>query len=681
MSIGPVMYGFWGQGKLFIYWSAFCTSTNRHGIHFSLIPSKTPDITLPSSMDWLIAIFLAFATAGAYYGVWSFDFVSFDDPQYLTENFEIAAGLNWSGVQWAFTTGHASNWHPVTWLSHMLDIQLFGMNSGAHHAISLVLHILNGLLLFLFLQLASGASGRSMFVAALFLLHPLHVESVAWVSERKDLLSTFFMMLSLIAYWHYARQPGIWRYLAVFILLALGLMAKPMLVTLPFVLLLLDYWPLRRIDSGSFTVSAATRLVVEKLPLFILIATSSIITFLIQREGGAVADMDQVSLGLRLSNAANSVAIYIGHTFWPAGLAVLYPFPKTIPWWQPAGALAAVGAVTWTAWKARQSAPYLATGWLWFLGTLVPVIGLVQVGSQAMADRYTYIPATGLFIIIAWSAFDLLGRGTSKRAPLTALALLIITGLAVGTFLQVRYWVDSKTLWSRALAVTSDNYRAHAALGSLLAEEGKQEAAAGHFTTAIRIEPRFAQAHNKLGSTLMETGHLDRAVSHFQEALRQDPELSEAHTNMGVSRAAQGQPEIAIEHYRKALDLKGNSPIAYNGLGSALDDVGKVDEAITAYRQSLQLDPDFASAHNNLAAALFRQGQADAAIVAMREALRLQPNKVSFHYNLGVLLYRQGKSEEALTILENLLTIEPGHAGAQQLLDQLNPSVTSEYQH
>ena len=619
---------------------------------------------------WIAAALVAL-TIAAYSSAGSLGFVTFDDPNYMMDNPQVSQGLAWSGVEWAFTTGHASNWHPLTWLSHMLDVEVFGVNPGPHHLVNLFFHVINTLLLFVLLQRATGATGRSALVAALFALHPLHVESVAWISERKDVLSTMFFMATLWAYITYARNPALWRYIVVFVLLALGLMAKPMLVTLPFVLLLLDIWPLRRFNLEHPGRGAAVKLVVEKLPLFALVIVSSVITLLVQQKGGAINSLAQSPLAERLSNVLVSYVMYIGNMFWPNGLAVLYPIPKTIPLWQPFGSAILLIMITFGVLKFLRRYPYLGVGWFWYLGTLVPVIGIIQVGSQAMADRYTYIPLIGLFIMVAWGGYDLLVRGTSKRVPIAITIALMVAGLGAATWVQVQYWVDAKSLWKRALSVTKDNARAHVAYGSLLANETRHKEASAHFTAAIGIQPNYAEAHNKLGVELAASGRHDEAVAHYKEALRHRTSLGMAHTNLGNALIAQGQTEEAMTHYEKALAMDQDDPLALNSLGSAMDELGRVDEAITLYRRALVVNPGLSAAHNNLAAAFARKGQFDEAIVEIGLALEIDPDNADYHYNYAALVLQQGNTQLARKHLRQALSINPANESARQALDQL----------
>lgn len=591
-----------------------------------------------TGVAWAVA--LVIIAVLPYYGIWDFEFISFDDPEYITDNQQVISGLSWESLRWAFTTNAVANWHPLTWISHMLDVSLFGLNPGSHHMVSVALHALNTVLLFGFMTRASGCPGRSAVLAALFAVHPLHVESVAWVSERKDVLSTFFMLLTLWSYLAYVKRPGWPRYLLVFVLLALGLMTKPMLVTLPFVLLLLDAWPLRRLGLKPFEWRQALRLTLEKLPLLGLAAVSSVITFIVQSEGGAVASVERVPLTLRLANAVVSYVEYIINMFAPSGLAVLYPFPSSIELWKPLGAAALITAITVIAIRTRHKLPYIGVGWFWYIGTLVPVIGIVQVGSQAMADRYTYIPLTGLFIIVVWGGYDLLARGSAKRAPLIVTALFLITALSAASWVQARYWRNSTALWAHAVNVTENNFRAHNKLGIQLAESGQAEKAMAHYRTAIRIQPGFAKAHNNLGNAI----------------------------------AAAGRPAEALQHFENAISVKPDYATAYNGMGSALDDLGQTDEAIASYEKALRLDPALPAAHNNLAAAYHQQGKLDQAVLHSGKALELEPGNASFHLNYAILMIGRGDDEKARQHLETALRLRPGYQQAIKVLNKLPAS-------
>jgi protein O-mannosyl-transferase len=502
----------------------------------------------------LIAVALVALDLIVYAPVRHFDFVQLDDPAYVTENPQVLKGLTGESVVWALTTGHAANWHPVTWLSHMLDVQLFGVAPGAHHAVNLLLHIVNTLLLFGILLRLTGATWRSAFVAALFGVHPLHVESVAWVAERKDVLSTLFWMLTTWAYVAFARAPrseaassasrgrrtGL--YLLALASFSLGLMAKPMLVTLPFVLLLLDWWPLGRwtpgrpLDREAHPVRNIWPLVREKVPLFALAAASSVVTVIAQQRGGAVSTLETNPFGLRLQNAVVAVVAYLRDMLWPAGLTVFYPFPESVPGWQLAVACLVLLAISAAVFRLARREPYLPVGWLWYLGTLVPVAGLVRVGLQARADRYTYVPLIGVFIMMAWGAASVAARVRVLRhgIPVAAAAGVLVCALAARE--QVGYWKDNVTLWTRATMLTLhvDQYEAHMSLGTSLGNQGRIDEAGRHFAEAVRLRPQSDAARYSLGLALAKTGRAAEAADEFNEALRLNP------GNEAARRAVEG---------------------------------------------------------------------------------------------------------------------------------------------
>jgi tetratricopeptide (TPR) repeat protein len=587
---------------------------------------KNPSLNSPHSTAWSafsgqarwVCLALIAANLIVYASVRHHDFVNFDDDDYVTTNAVVLRGLTWHGVSWAFTTGYADNWHPLTWLSHMLDVQLYGLDPGAHHLTNLLFHIANTLLLFGLLHRMTVALGRSAFVAGLFAVHPLHVESVAWVAERKDVLSTLFWMLTLWAYVEYVKRPGPRRsdlrrsavlgYSAVLLFFALGLMAKPMLVTLPFVLLLLDFWPLGRVGASP---SGATigRLLWEKLPLLALAALSSIVAFVVHRRGGAVISLGVTPLILRVENALISYVAYIGKMLWPARLAVLYPYAQSLPLWWVAGAFLGLMGVSVAVICAGPRRPYLLVGWFWYLGALVPVIGLIQVGDQAMADRYTYIPLIGLFIIVAWGVPELLVRWPLRRIALRAAAALVILACAFAASGQLQYWENSTTLWTHALAVTTGNNIAHNNLGVALAGQGKIDEAIVQYSEALRTKPNYANAHNNLGVALDDQGKIDEAIAQYIEALRIRPDYANAHINLGVALANQGKIDEAIAHFTEALRIEPDSAKAHNDLGIALASQGKIDDAIAQFTEALRIKPDYADAHNNLEVALVRRGK------------------------------------------------------------------------
>lgn len=620
-------------------------------------------------MPWLAAG-LALAVIALFWPALQGGFVNYDDPDYLTANAHVQAGLTWAGVKWAFTTGHASNWHPLTWLSHQLDWQLFGDRPWGHHLTSVLGHGLNSALVFLAFYALTGACWRSFAVAALFGLHPLRVESVAWLSERKDVLSTAFWLLAMLAYaayakavtarplagpWSFLRQPG---YLLTALCLALGLLAKPMLVTLPCVLLLLDYWPLRRMswlspsgenDSNpSPPPTAWSALLREKLPLLALVLASSVVTFLVQRAGGAVTALTGLSLTARVANALVAYVRYLGKAIWPTDLAVLYPHPGHWPVAAVLGATLILLALTAGALWLRRRQPWLAVGWLWYLGTLVPVIGLVQVGIQSMADRYTYVSMLGLGLAVVWGAAHLAARHEGWRAALAVLTVFYAALALVLTREQIAFWRDSETLFRRTVAVTHKNYLAYNNLGFEFSVQGRLEEAREMYERSLAINPNYEEARNNLGYALAKLGRPAEAVPHYEAALRLKPNLAEAHNNLGNALADLGRPAEALACYRRALELKPNHADAHNNLGIALAMQGQFDDAIEHLETSLRLKPRNASAHGNLGNAYAVQRKFDDAARHYAAALELSPNDAQTHNNLGNILAEQGKLAEAV---------------------------------
>jgi len=588
-------------------------------------PLVSSERKLGGQLWW--AVVLLVGINFVYAPVRHYGFVNYDDPQYIAENPHVTGGLSASAARWAFTTGYQANWHPLTWLSHMADVQFFGVNPGAHHVINLVFHIASTLLLFSALWRMTGATRRSTFVAALFAVHPLHVESVAWLAERKDVLSTFFWMLVLSAYVGYVRQPRSARYIAVVLLFAVGLMTKPMLVTLPFVLLLLDFWPLGRLSSLS--QSTIWRLVREKIPLLALTAISSAVTFMVQQRGGAMAAVEIVPVYNRIANACIAYVVYAAKMLWPARLAVLYPVaPEASKWWP----IAALGLLAFSVlclrWARRF--PYLAVGWFWYVGTLVPVIGLVQVGRQAMADRYTYVPLVGLFLIIAFALHEAL---CSMRAAKYWFASAGAVSLAICVWLtnaQLALWRDSTTLWEHTLSVTADNSLAHFNLGAELERQGKIPEAISHYLEALRIEPEYADAHCNLASALIKSSIPDRLQQsriHLTEAIRINPAFAEAYNVSGVNYMLQGQWNEAAGQFSEAARLSPDFALAHNNLGSALGTQGRLEEAISEYREAVRIDRNYAEAHENLGILLAKIGKTAEARTELAEALRLNPER------------------------------------------------------
>jgi tetratricopeptide (TPR) repeat protein len=544
----------------------------------------------------IIILFLLIWTLIVYSRGINNDFINLDDPSYVLENPHVVTGLNLENVQWAFTSTEKANWHPLTWISHMADAQLYGISPKGHHFTSILLHAVNTALLFLLLYRLTAAYWRSAFVAALFAAHPLHVESVAWVAERKDVLSTLFFLLVLLAYTRFVERPGAWRYAVTLTLFACGLMAKPMLVTLPCILILLDYWPLKRYPAKV----PFSRLVVEKVPFFLLSAISAVITLHAQKEGGAVASIDLLPLGTRIANALLAYGSYIGKTFWPTGLVALYPMPGHMPVWHAAGAALFLGAVTAFAWLKRRSMPFIPVGWFWFLGTLVPVIGLVQVGGQAMADRYTYIPHIGLFILIVWSSVEFAGRMRLSKKFLGVLMAGVIAVLSALSWMQVAYWRNGITLFRHALEFTERNVLAQYHMGVALTERGRLEEAIRHYSQALEIEPGFALAHFGLGCNYMQRGETDKAVNEYEKAIQLEPGSAKVLYNLGLALFAQGKIEEAIARYSEALRMTPMDDNVHNNLGIALVKLGRTDEGVAHFSEALRINPRNEYARMNL---------------------------------------------------------------------------------
>jgi tetratricopeptide (TPR) repeat protein len=630
--------------------------------------------------EWsaLLSVALAVTTLAVFWGARQCQFVNYDDPAYLTSNVEVQRGLSGAGLRWAFASGAASNWHPLTWLSHMADVSLYGMEPAGHHLTSILLHAINGVLLFLILRGMTGALWRSAFVAALFALHPVRVESVVWVSERKDVLSTLFWMLTVWGYVRYAAEfkvqsskfkvedpenkdlnPESLRakssrfkvwYGASLVFFVCGLMSKPMLVTLPFVLLLLDYWPLGRMGRG---VGA---LVKEKIPFFVLALASSVVTLVVQRQGGAVSSLAGVPLGARVENALVSYSRYVGKFFWPAGLSPLYPHPGYWPWWEVAGSALMLAAVTALVIKRARTQPYLVVGWFWFLVMLTPTIGLVQVGIQSMADRYSYVACIGLLIMLAWGMEECMG--TRQWLVLT------VSALAVGACLiltprQVTYWRNSESLFRHAVEVTDKNYLAYNNLGYDLSNRGEMERAMGYFQKSLEINSNYDEAHNNLGYALAALGRYAEATNEYIRALGLNPRLTEAHNNLGVALGHLGLADAGMREYQIALEENPRQADAHNNLGVALAMRGRLDEAIAEFRVSISCQENYLSAHSDLGNALALKGDLAGAIREYERCLAIDAKDPQVHNNFGNVLSQQGKLAEAEAQYRLALNLRP----------------------
>lgn len=595
-----------------------------------------------------MSLFLLAVTLAIFWQVGGHDFVDYDDGRYITENPAVASGLTPEGLKWAFTTGHAGNWHPLTWVSHMLDVSLYGLNPRGHHLTNVVFHAANAILLFLLLNGLTGTYWQSSFVAALFALHPLHVESVAWVAERKDVLSTLFWMLTLTLYVRYVEKPGRLRYLLTLSAFVLGLMSKPMLVTLPFTLFLLDYWPLGRFSSireGSSLLSGQknvfTPLIIEKIPFIAFSFASSLVTIYVQYKGGAVSSLDTVPFFSRIINALAAYVGYMGKMFWPLHLAVIYPLPSTESIMKGVSAGLVLAVLSFATVRLARKHPYLLMGWLWYLGTLVPVIGLVQVGRQSMADRYTYVPLIGLFIMIAWGAPIIMGQDRHRRLVLSTLGVLTLLACAAITWQQLGYWRNSITLFSHAIESVPDNDIAHVRLGYALARRGRPDEAISQYTEALRIRPRDAEAHFNMGFTLMQQGKVAEAIDQYWEVLKVDPDHEGAHINMGNALAEQGRLHDALYQYTEALRVNADNAETHFSMGLVLATQGDLEKGIMHFSEALRIRPNFAEAHYNLGIALARQGKLDEGIGHFAEALRINPGLAEARLALDAAVKRK----------------------------------------
>lgn len=526
-------------------------------------------------------------------------FLFYEDWQFVTRNSVVQAGLTWSGVQWAFSTYLTGNWYPLTWLTHMADTELYGLHPWGHHLTNLVLHAANTLLLFWFLSCTTGCRGRSAWVASLFAIHPLHVESVAWVSERKDVLSTFFWLLTMLAYCRYVRLKSCGAYLGVVVIFTLGLMSKPMLVTLPCVLLLLDFWPLRRFDKSGFSLRWV---IVEKVPLFLLSGVFSVITVIAQRSADAVAGLDITPLGTRVANSIVAYATYLRKTALPSDLAIFYPYPTPLELslWRVGGELTLLFVLTAIAVRDVRSRPYLAFGWFWYLGTLVPVIGLVQVGSQAYADRYTYVPLIGIFIAVVWAIGYWAASSRVVKKISVSLGVGCLLFLAIGTRQQIRLWRDDVSLFRHAIAVTRDNYMAENLLGLGYIGQGRRDEARLCFERSVMLEPHFADAHNNLGMVLLEMQQLQAARESFGRAIRANPKMAKAYLNLAGVFFQERNYEGAVTNYLEAVRIDPDYATAYRNLGITYRELGRYEDAKRSFERALRLSPGDVTSKRNI---------------------------------------------------------------------------------
>jgi tetratricopeptide (TPR) repeat protein len=583
----------------------------------------------------IVALCLAIAAA-----VWlvfgqtlGHQFVNFDDESYVYANPVVSRGLSWAAIAWAFSHVVSHNWHPLTTISHMLDCQLFDLKPGEHHFTNVLLHTIAAILLLLALYRITGALWRSAFVAAIFAIHPLHVESVAWVSERKDILSAVFFMLILGAYANYVRKPTLPRYAVLSVFFALGLMSKPMLVTVPLVLLILDYWPLERFQNR---VASVRTLLIEKIPLLILSIPISVITLMIQRHG--INSVENTSLPWRIGNAFVSIAIYLRQLVWPTDLAVFYPhLGNKLPFWQIAVAILLTVALTTVAFVVRKRRPWYLAGWLWYLVMLIPVIGIVQVGSQAHADRYSYLPQIGLYLALTWGIADLSMRWPNRQLLLNTATAVAIILLGYAAWKQTSYWRDSESLWAHALKVTESDL-AHERLASALLDKDRPDDAIVQAQLAVNINPSDAGAQNAFGVALARRGQPEAALPHFFKALEADPSLPRLQYNIANVLAAKGDTAQAKMYYENQLRLDPSLAEAHNNLANLFLHEGRFAEAADHLKAALRLKPNYADAHNNIAIVFSQEGRMQDAVEEWKRTLSIEPNNLDAHSNLAWVL-------------------------------------------
>ena len=682
---------------------------------------------------WLAGLVLIIVTASVYAPVRHHDFINFDDGGYVYENKQVQSGFTIDSVKWAFTlikSNENAYWHPVTSMSHMLDCMMFGLDPGGHHLSNLFYHILNVLLLFMVFRRMTGETWKSAAVAALFALHPVNVDSVAWISERKSLLSTTFWLLTMLSYVYYSARPAAWRYLLVITVFTLGLMAKPMLVTLPCALLLLDFWPLYRFkwfrenwldrdamppnDRPAFHETSISRLIAEKIPLLILSFGAICLSFISLQKNSQILNGIMQPLSLRIENALVSYLHYLWHMAWPAKLAIVYPFPATIPVWQPIASSLALILATLLAIRYSRKKPYLATGWLWYVGTLTPVIGIIQGGLwPQIADRWAYVPYVGIFTILAWGIPDLFSRFRSKRLITAGVSLTVLVILFSLTSGQLKYWKNTDTLFQHTLKVTHDNYYAHVVIGRYCADNDDHPQAMRHFQKALDILPDYSEAieamgqeyaflkdydkalehyqkallfapssidlFNKIGNVYALMGRYDQAIPHYNNAIAIDPEDPAAYNNLGAAYYFTGQLEPAMQNLKKSLEMQPDYEQAYYNIGLVETKTGDTGEAVNNFQKAVKINPDYIEAHNSLGKIFFQTGNLTAALKHFEQVLRLSPEDASAHYNIGIILYTRQNMPEAIRHFRKALDINPGYEKAGIALQSASESMGTDW--
>jgi len=635
---------------------------------------------------WAISLLLIISTTAVYAPVRHHDFINYDDEIYIKDNNHVQAGLTSDSIKWAFSVtkdDERAYWHPLTWLSHMLDCQIFKVQPGYHHLSNLLYHLINVLLLFLVFFRMTGELWKSAFIAALFALHPLNVDSVAWIAERKNLLSTAFWFFTMLAYIYYARCPSLRRYLLVLTGMTAGLLAKPMLVTLPCVLLLMDFWPLQRItfawreksESIRFPESSLFLLISEKIPLLALSGISTALSALSLQHCDQFVSHDVVPLWLRVENALVSYIKYILKIFWPRDMTIFYPFPDAIPLWQVWGALLLLMVAFMIFFLLARKAPFLAVGWLWFTGTLVPVIGIIQGGRwPAIADRWTYVPAIGLFIIVSWGGAAFLEKFSQKKAPKIIAATLILLSLTIASNAQVKYWKNSITLFSHAIEVTKDNGLAHYNLGQALGEAGDFDQAIFHYYTALKINPKNDEAHVNLANALARKGEMDEAVSHFNLALKIDPENEYAHFNLANALVQTGKPDEAVDHFNIALKLNPKEDRAYVGLGNVFAGKKQLNKSVEYTLKALEINPKNEVASDNLGKIMLQQGNIAGAFIYFKKTVDINPNNENAKTNLNQLSIIQKRIDDQAAKISETIQKDPDNPSRYFQLGRLYQS-------
>jgi len=661
-------------------------------------PKSPPVHDWKLQRTWLVAALLWLATMALYWPVVHHDFIGFDDDEYVNDNAMVQQGLAIDSLKWALVTPVCGNWHPLTMMSHLLDCQLYGLDPGKHHLTSLLFHACNVVLAFLLFRRLTGAFWRSACVAALFAWHPLHVESVAWIAERKDVLSAFFGLLSLLAYVAYVRdvrQPArpfynSASYWLAWVCLALGLLCKPMLVTWPCLLLLLDFWPLQRLQparlqpssGGVDAASPATatppapslnlrQLLIEKIPFFALAAALCVLTFLVQKSMGAMSALAHEPLAGRCENALISWCRYLEKTFWPVDLSIFYPYPGHWPLaWVLLSALF-LGTISVLCWRVRQRQPLLLMGWGWFVGTLVPVIGLVQVGSQAMADRYTYLPSLGLFVLLVWAARDVSQRWPHQTLLAAAASLVVLLACGAVTRHQLAYWQNGETLFRHALQVTADNELDRNCLGHALMRAGRTDEAIDQFRNAVRLQPEAEEAHYNLGTALAAEGQTNDAIHELSSAIQCQSKRSETYNNLAILLAARGQTNEANRNFQLALSFNPEDANSHFNYANFLAGGGDLKGAINEMQQTARLTPKDAEIRHRLGLLLAKTGQPDAALREYAEAIRLNTNDADSFYQLGNLETRAGRKDQALLLYQQAVRARPDFTEARNNLGSL----------